>query len=75
MKKLIHSAQHEDFKLEIFKDSDIDELIGDAYEIVGTNTTTGEKDSVTTATPQGAMALVNNVMIELEHSSRRQKTS
>lgn len=70
MKKLIYNKQHEDFKLEVFKDSNIDESTGDAYEIIGTNLTTGESDSVTTALPQAAIALVDNVITELEYSSR-----
>ena len=71
MKELLYSKQHENFKMEVFKDSDIDELTGNAYEIIGTNLTTGSSDSVTTNTPQGAVALVDNVITELEHSSRR----
>jgi hypothetical protein len=71
MKELIYNKQHEDFKLEVFKDSEINELTDNAYEIIGTNITTGSSDSVTTRTPQGAIALVNNVILELEHSSRR----
>lgn len=71
MKLLIYNKQHDDFKLEVFKDSDIDELTGDAYEIIGTNLTTGETSEVTTNTPQGAIALVNNIMLELKYSSRR----
>lgn len=54
MKTIIHSAQHEDFKMEIFKDSEIDELTGDAYEIIATNITTGEKDSGNTARREGS---------------------
>lgn len=73
MKELIYNKQHEDFKLEVFKDMSIDELTGDAYEIVGTNLTDGESETLTTNTPQGAIALVNNVMLELEHSSRRKQ--
>lgn len=71
MKELIYKKQHEDFKMEVFKDTDIDELTDNAYEIIGTNLITHSSDSVTTNTPQGAIALVNNVILELEHSSRR----
>lgn len=73
MKNTIYTKQHEDFKLEVIKDSDIDEIVSDAYEIVCTNLNTGISDSVTTSTPQGAIALVDNVINELEHSSRRTK--
>lgn len=66
MKTLIYEKQHEDFKLEVFKDTDIDELTDNAYEIIGTNLTTGESDGVITNTPQGAIALVNNVIASLK---------
>lgn len=65
MKKLFYSKQKDDFKVECFKLDDVDELTDNAYEIVGTNTTTKEEVSLTTNTPQGAVALADNVMIEL----------
>lgn len=61
-KKLLYSKAKNDFKVECFKLLDVNELVNDAYEIVATNSTTGNSDSVTTNTPQGAIALADNIM-------------
>jgi hypothetical protein len=71
MKTLIYHVRHDDFVIEIFRLDDVNELTNDAYEIVGTDQTTKESTSLTTNTPQGAIALADNVINELEHSERR----
>jgi hypothetical protein len=71
MKTLIYHVRHDDFVIEIFRLDDVNELTNDAYEIVGTDQKTKESTSLTTNTPQGAIALADNVINELEHSERR----
>lgn len=65
MKTLIYSVDCKNMLVECFKLHDVNELLEDAYEIVGTNKTNGESDSVTTATPQGAIALADNIKAQL----------
>lgn len=68
LKRLFYSKQHNDFKVECFKLLDVDELTDNSYEIVGTNTTTGASDSVTTNVPQAAIALADKVINRIKSS-------
>lgn len=52
--------------IECFKLLDIDETIDNAYEIQLTNNITNEISSLTTNTPQGAIALADQVKYNLE---------
>ncbi len=65
MKKLFYSKTKDDFKIECFKDDSVDEITDNAYEIIGTNMTTGETVELTTNTPQGAIALADYTFASL----------
>lgn len=62
MKTLIYTLTKDNFKIECFKLNDVNELTNDGYEITSTNSTTKETESITTNTPQGAIALADLVM-------------
>ena len=62
MKKIFYSVEFRNLKVECFKLSDRNELTEPAYEIVATNTETGESDSLEAYQPQAAIALADEVM-------------
>ncbi len=64
MRKLMYIVSHKRLTVRVFK-LDVDELRQDAYEIESTNDKTGETESVTTNTPQGAIALADYVFAGL----------
>lgn len=65
MKKIFYSKTYKDATIECFKLLDVDELTDNAYEIKVSNSTTKETDSVTTNSPQGAIALADLMFSEL----------
>lgn len=68
-RKLFYMLSKDDFIIECFKLLDVDETINDAYQIIATNATDGNSDLVTTNTPQGAIALADTIMSNLNNQS------
>jgi hypothetical protein len=65
MKTTFYKRENLIFKVECFKDDQIDELTDNAYEIVGTSLITGKSCTLTTNVPQAAIALADEVMSQL----------
>jgi hypothetical protein len=60
-KKRIYHIDCTEADIEVFKYTDVNELTHDAYETRVTNKLTKENDWVTTNTPQGAIALADEI--------------